>query len=73
MRIRLIGELERPTRARRETSRAGSRVRISTKAKSCSARRESEGVVVPRMAVQEKAAGGKDPCFVSASDAGKRG
>jgi len=31
------------------------------------------GVIVPRMAVQENAAGGKDPCFVYASHAGKRG
>ncbi len=69
---RLTRELERPSRARCGTSRIGGRARISHSAKSCSARRESEGVVVPLMAVQQNAAGGKGPCFVCASEAGKR-
>ena len=70
---RLTRELERPSRARGGTSRAGARARISHKRSRDSARRASEGVVVPSMAVQENAAGGKDPCFVYVSEAGKRG
>jgi hypothetical protein len=38
-----------------------------------SVRRESEGVTVPSMAAYENAVGGKDPYFVRAFGAGKRG
>ena len=41
------------------------------KVKASVAQRESEGVVVPSMAVQENAAGGKDPCSGHAGEAGK--
>ena len=41
------------------------------KAKSRCAQRESEGVVVPAMAVQNNAAGGKGPCFGQARRKGK--
>jgi len=69
-----IGELESPSRARWWASHAGARARISQMGEvGDSARRVSEGVVVPMMAVQENAAGGKGPCFVYAFDAGKRG
>ena len=40
------------------------------KAKSSTAQRESEGIVVPERAVQQNAVGGKGPCF---EDAGGRG
>jgi RNA-directed DNA polymerase len=40
-------------------------------AKASGAQRESEGVIVPRRAVDENAAGGKDPCFGAASVEGK--
>ncbi len=69
----LIRELERPSRARRRSSRVGDGARISRTRSRCSARRASDGVVVPRMAVQDNAVGGKDPCFVHVSVAGKRG
>jgi RNA-directed DNA polymerase len=42
------------------------------KAKSSAAQRESEGVVVPLMAVANKAAGGKGPCGDRAGDGGTR-
>lgn len=42
------------------------------KAKSAAAQRESEGVVVPRIAVKNNAAGGKGPCFGHARGEGKR-
>ena len=70
---RLVRELERPSRAWRGVSRARNGVRISQKRNRDSARRASDGVEVPVMAVQHNAAGGKDPCFVRASHAGKRG
>lgn len=41
------------------------------KAKASGAQRESEGVVVPSMAAQNNAAGGKGPCFGDASTGGK--
>jgi hypothetical protein len=41
------------------------------KVKSRRVQRESEGVVVPRMAVQNNAAGGKGPCFGHARGKGK--
>lgn len=41
------------------------------KVKSSGAQRESEGVVVLLMTVQENAVGGKDPCFGDASTGGK--
>lgn len=69
----LIRELERPSRARPRSSRTGNGARISRTRSRCSARRASDGVVVPKMAVQDNAAGGKDPCFVHVSGAGKRG
>ena len=40
-------------------------------AKAAGAQRESEGVVVPMMAVQNNAVGGKGPCFGGASAGGK--
>jgi RNA-directed DNA polymerase len=43
-----------------------------SKTKSSAAQRESEGVVVPRMAVKNNAAGGKDPWGGRAGGAGKR-
>jgi group II intron reverse transcriptase/maturase len=42
------------------------------KAKWIGAQRESEGVVVPSMAAQNNAAGGKGPCFGHVCEAGKR-
>jgi len=42
------------------------------KVKSGAAQRESEGVIVPMMAVEHNAAGGKDPCFGQAGTGGKR-
>jgi hypothetical protein len=70
---RLITELERPYRTSgpRVATRAGDR--ISRKRNRISVRRESEGVVVPSMIVQDNAIGGKDPYFVYASEAGMRG
>lgn len=59
---RSLGELERPYRARRRRAAVGAGGRISAQTRSrSSARRESEGVVVPLMAVHENAAGGKAP------------
>ncbi len=40
--------------------------------KSSAAQRESEGVEIPLMAVQENAAGGRDPCFGRVGSGGKR-
>jgi RNA-directed DNA polymerase len=42
------------------------------KVKSGAAQRESEGVIVPMMAVEHNAARGKDPCFGQAGSGGKR-
>lgn len=42
------------------------------KVKAGAAQRESEGVIVPMMAVEHNAAGGKDPCFGQAGTGGKR-
>lgn len=71
---RSIVESERPYRARGRMSRPRNRRPYKRKARNrCSARRESEGVVVPEMAVHENAVGGKGPCFVRAFAAGKRG
>ncbi len=42
------------------------------KVKSGAAQRESEGVIVPMIAVEHNAAGGKDPCFGQAGSGGKR-
>lgn len=41
------------------------------KVKSTGAQRESEGVIVPKRAAKQNAAGGKDPCFGDASRGGK--
>jgi len=41
------------------------------KVKSGAAQRESEGVIIPLMAVEQNAAGGKDPCFGQAGNGGK--
>jgi hypothetical protein len=69
----LVREVERPSRARSRSSRTGNGDRISTTRSRGSARRASDGVVVLRKAVQDNTAGGKDPCFVYVSGAGKRG
>lgn len=42
------------------------------KAKASGAQRESEGIVVPLMGVQNNAPGGKGPCFSQVSEEGKR-
>ena len=42
------------------------------RAKSSAAQRESEGVDIPMMAVQENVAGGRDPCFGRVGSGGKR-
>jgi hypothetical protein len=51
---------------------SGRGVLYKPKAKSSAAQRESEGVVVPTMAVKNNAAGGKDPWGGRAEGAGKR-
>ena len=47
-------------------------VSYKPKAKSSGVQRESEGVIVPLMAVQHNAAVGKDPCGGQAEGGGKR-
>jgi len=47
-------------------------VTYKPKAKACAAQRESEGFVVPSIAVHGNAAGGKGPCFGQVEGGGKR-
>lgn len=63
---RLVTELERPSRTWRLRAVVSVGDRISRKRNRFSVRRESEGVVVPLMAVHDNAVGGKDPYFVHA-------
>ena len=68
---RVQGE-ERNTGGPSARPRSGQGAPYKPKAKSAAAQRESEGVVVPMIAVKKNAAGGKGPCFGHARGEGKR-
>jgi hypothetical protein len=73
MRTGLIGELESPSRARRLMSHAGARAHIRPSAKLVLCPKGVGGGHSTDDGCAKERGGGKDPCFVSAPHAGKRG